>query len=92
MIIRIMITATAIFLATDVEVILIMAQALIVTSKINFDGNVDSDDSPNNRSTFYSNNTASKKKIAVALTIKVVKIDKSRTYRNKNDNSNNRNR
>ena len=59
--IRIMITATAIFLAADVEVILIMAQAIIVISKINFDGNVDSDDSRNNRSTFYSNNTASKK-------------------------------
>lgn len=59
--IRIMITATAIVLAADVEVILIMAQAIIVISKINFDGNVDSDDSRNNRSTFYSNNTASKK-------------------------------
>lgn len=59
--IRITITATAITLATAVEVILIMAQAIIVTSKINFDGNVDSDDSPNNRSTFYSSNTASKK-------------------------------
>ena len=59
--IRITITATAIFLAADVEVILIMAQAIIVISKINFDGNVDSDDSRNNRSTFYSNNTASKK-------------------------------
>ena len=59
--IRITITATAITLATAVEVILIMAQAIIVTSEINFDGNVDSDDSPNNRSTFYSNNTASKK-------------------------------
>ena len=59
--IRITITATAITLATAVEVILIMAQGIIVTSKINFDGNVDSDDSPNNRSTFYSNNTASKK-------------------------------
>ena len=59
--IRIMITATAITLATAVEVILIMAQAIIVISKINFDGNVDSDDSRNNRSTFYSNNTASKK-------------------------------
>ena len=59
--IRITIIATAITLATAVEVILIMAQGIIVTSKINFDGNVDSDDSPNNRSTFYSNNTASKK-------------------------------